>query len=59
MLTVGFFRLWFSHRPRESTVTQQHIDQQMQRLMQAEAAGKITPAELEAHLDALRREIRA
>jgi hypothetical protein len=40
-------------------MTQKQIDQQMQRLMQAEAEGKITPAEFEAHLNALRQEIRA
>ena len=38
-------------------MTQAQIDQQMQRLMQAEAEGKITPAELEAHMDAMRQEI--
>ncbi|MGJ5163204.1 hypothetical protein [Bradyrhizobium sp. HKCCYLR1051] len=40
-------------------MTQAQIDQQMQRLMQAEAEGKITPAEFEAHLDALRKVIGA
>lgn len=39
-------------------MTQQQIDDRMQVLMQAEAEGKITPAEFEAHLDAIREVLR-
>ncbi|WP_315804070.1 hypothetical protein [Bradyrhizobium sp. SZCCHNS3002] len=40
-------------------MTQHQIDARMQRLMIALDGGKITQAEFEAHLDALRKEIPA
>jgi|1185.fasta_scaffold786138_1 hypothetical protein len=40
-------------------MTQRQINTQMQRLMKAEAEGRITPKEFEAHLEALRKEIGA
>lgn len=36
-------------------MTQAQIDQQMQRIMNAEAEGKITESELEAHLETIRK----
>lgn len=36
-------------------MTQAQIDQQMQRIMNAEAEGQITEQELEAHLETLRK----
>jgi hypothetical protein len=36
-------------------MTQRQIDQQMQRIMKAEAEGKITEEELEAHLETIRK----
>lgn len=36
-------------------MSQDQIDQQMQRIMTAEAEGKITEAELEAHLETIRK----
>ncbi len=36
-------------------MSQDQIDQQMQRIMTAEAEGKITEQELEAHLETIRK----